>query len=167
MQELKRWYWRVKQDSGCSSKMLENFWHQTTTDNSSKCFHSITEIIFKATARNVQIDQLANHWKEAPTVFAWPHQPLELPSISMLRSCHQCCQRHQSDDKCDNYAVNWRGSRERPWSLVRLLIHQYSACYHYFCDLDDSNDSSAVMTIVWESDSAQMKGGNFDNHSAN
>ena len=23
-----------------------------------------------------------------------------------------------------------------------LLIHQYSACYHYFCDLDDSDDSS-------------------------
>ena len=32
---------------------------------------------------------LANHSKEAHTVFTWPHQPVALPSISILRPCHQ------------------------------------------------------------------------------
>ena len=70
---------------------------------------SITEIIFIPTARNVQIHQLwarANHSEEAHTVFAWPHRPLALPSISMLSSCHQCGQRHQVNNVM---TILWNG----------------------------------------------------------
>ena len=99
----------------------------------SHCFRLTTSTSGPAININIQV---------LPSIYRWKHQLNDVHHV-----IHIC-------------AMNWGGWRTRPWLFLEKVlvfisraissIHQYSACYHYFCDLDDSDDLSAVMTIVWE-----------------